>query len=84
MDVEYQPLPSVSDCRDALAPGAPTAHREARDNVVKEIRTEYGDCDAAFTAASHVFSVSLKQHRGGHTPSSRVESSRVRKPTRTR
>ena len=65
VDVEYEPLPSVSDCRDALAPGAPTAHREARDNVVKEIRTEYGDCDAAFAAATHVFSVSLKQHRGG-------------------
>ena len=31
--------------------GAPTAHREARDNVVKEIRTEYGDCDAAFASA---------------------------------
>ena len=65
VDVEYEPLPSVSDCRDAFAPGAPTVHREARDNVVKEIRTEYGDCDAAFAAATHVFSVSLKQHRGG-------------------
>ena len=65
VDVEYEPLPSVSDCRDALAAGAPTAHREARDNVVKEIRTEYGDCDAAFASAPHVFSLSLKQHRGG-------------------
>ena len=65
VEVEYEPLASVSDCRDALAPGAPTAHREARDNVVKEIRTEYGDCDAAFAAAPHVFAVSLKQHRGG-------------------
>ena len=65
VDVEYEPLPSVSDCREALAPGAPTAHRAARDNIVKEIRTEYGDCDAAFAAATHVHSVSLKQHRGG-------------------
>ena len=65
VDVGYEPLASVSDCRDALAPGAPTAHRAARDNVVKEIRTEYGDCDAAFATATHVYSVSLKQHRGG-------------------
>ena len=65
VEIEYEPLPSVSDCRDALAPGAPTVHRAAPDNVVREIRTEYGDCDAAFAAAPHVFSVSLKQHRGG-------------------
>ena len=65
VEVEYEPLPSVSDCRDALAPGAPTVHRAARDNLVKEIRTEYGDCDAAFAAAAQVFTVSLKQHRGG-------------------
>ena len=65
VEIEYEPLPSVSDCREALSPGAPTVHRAAPDNVVKEIRTEYGDCDAAFAAAPHVFSVSLKQHRGG-------------------
>ena len=65
VEIEYEPLPSVSDCREALSPGAPTVHRAAPDNVVEEIRTEYGDCDAAFAAAPHVFSVSLKQHRGG-------------------
>ena len=26
VEVDYQPLPAMSDCRDALRPGAPLAH----------------------------------------------------------
>ena len=29
--VDYEPLPAVSDCRAALAPGAPRAHRGTRE-----------------------------------------------------
>ena len=64
VEVEYDPLPVAADCRDAAAPGAPKVHRKADDNIVTEIRTEYGDCAAAFAKADHVFPISLKQHRG--------------------
>ena len=68
VDVDYEILPAVSDCRDALAPDAPRAHRQAPDNIVTTIRTEFGDCRAAFGTAAHVLNFSLKQHRGSGHP----------------
>ena len=63
--VDYQPLPAVSDCRAALAPGAPLVHRGRYSNLLLEIRQSYGDAAAAFARAPHRVSVNLKQHRGG-------------------
>ncbi len=63
--VDYDPLPTISDCRDALAAGAPTAHRDAEHNLLAEFDMSYGDVDAVFAKAPHVFRESLWQHRGG-------------------
>ncbi len=63
--VDYDVLPAISDCRDALADGAPTAHRDAKDNLLAEFDMGYGDVDAAFAGAAHVFAESIWQHRGG-------------------
>lgn len=63
--VDYEPLPAVSDCRAAVAPGAPLAHRGRKTNVMTEIKQSYGDVTAAFTSTPHQVNVSLKQHRGG-------------------
>lgn len=68
VEVDYDPLPTVSDCREAAAPDAPTVHRNARSNIVTQFRTEYGDCAGAFSTAEHIFKVSLKQHRGAAHP----------------
>ena len=65
VEVEYEILPAISDCRAALADGAATAHREATHNLIAEFDMEYGDVDAAFAGANHVFNESLFQHRGG-------------------
>ena len=65
VQVDYQPLPAVSDCRAALAPGAPLAHRGRTSNVLIEFRQAYGDVADAFARAPHRASVNLKQHRGG-------------------
>ena len=48
VDVDYDVLPAVSDCRDAVKPGAPRAHSDVEDNVAAFVRMEYGDVDAAF------------------------------------
>ena len=64
VDVDYNALPAVSDCRDALAPDAPSAHRRLDDNLLAEYEIGYGDVDAAFAAAAHRVSVSLRQHKG--------------------
>jgi carbon-monoxide dehydrogenase large subunit len=63
--VDYEPLPVVSNCREAAEPGSPTVHRHADGNIVSQFTTEYGDVDQAFSEAAHVFSFSLNQHRGG-------------------
>ncbi|TFH50952.1 MAG: xanthine dehydrogenase family protein molybdopterin-binding subunit, partial [Lysobacterales bacterium] len=65
VEIDYDPLPAVSDCRDGIAVDAPTVHRDASDNIASEFYTEYGDCRAAFANAVHTFKLSLKQHRGG-------------------
>jgi carbon-monoxide dehydrogenase large subunit len=63
--VDYEPLPATSDCRAALAPGAPPVHRLRKSNLLLEIRQSYGDIAAAFARAPHRLSINLKQHRGG-------------------
>jgi carbon-monoxide dehydrogenase large subunit len=63
--VDYEPLPAVSDCREALAPGAAMAHRGKSSNLMHEFRQSYGDVAAAFARAAHHANVNLKQHRGG-------------------
>ncbi|HEY6705637.1 MAG TPA: xanthine dehydrogenase family protein molybdopterin-binding subunit, partial [Xanthobacteraceae bacterium] len=58
--VDYQPLPAVSDCRQALQPGAPRAHLGRAGNVLVEFRQAYGDVEDAFARAPRRSSVSLK------------------------
>ena len=65
VEVDYEPLPAVSDCRKALAPGSPCAHRGRASNLMTEFWLAYGDVAAAFARAPHRVSVNLKQHRGG-------------------
>ncbi|MCC6474939.1 MAG: xanthine dehydrogenase family protein molybdopterin-binding subunit [Burkholderiales bacterium] len=55
VEVQYQPLPSVTDTRDAAKPGAPRLWEHAASNVCLD--AEHGDAaatDAAFAAAAHV------------------------------
>ncbi|MCH8916621.1 MAG: xanthine dehydrogenase family protein molybdopterin-binding subunit [Proteobacteria bacterium] len=63
--VDYDPLPAASDCRDALAEGAPRVHQDAKDNLLAEFNMGYGDIDAAFASAAHIYAESITQHRGG-------------------
>ncbi|HTJ99528.1 MAG TPA: xanthine dehydrogenase family protein molybdopterin-binding subunit, partial [Bordetella sp.] len=63
--IDYDPLPAVADCRTALQEGAPTVHTSAPHNLVAEFDLAYGDVDAVFASAPHVYGESLVQHRGG-------------------
>ena len=65
VEVDYEALPAASDCREALAAEAPLVHRNAPHNLLAEFAMAYGDVDAAFANAPHVFRESLFQHRGG-------------------
>jgi len=62
--VEYEPLDAVSDCRDGLEPGAARSHSDLATNVAAFVPMSYGDVDAAFAGAAHVFEEEIFQHRG--------------------
>ena len=63
--VDYQPLPAIADCRDALAPDAVRVHRGAPHNLVAEFDMGYGAIATAFAGAAHVLRETAWQHRGG-------------------
>ncbi len=63
--VDWEELPPVADCREAVRPGGPRAHAGRDDNVAARFTAAYGDVDAAFARAPHVFREDFWQHRGG-------------------
>jgi carbon-monoxide dehydrogenase large subunit len=65
VEVDYDPLPAVADCRAALADGSPTVHRNGPHNLLAAFDMGYGDVAGAFAKAPHVFKESIWQHRGG-------------------
>jgi aerobic carbon-monoxide dehydrogenase large subunit len=65
VEVDYEPLPAVSDCRAALKGGAPPAHAGADSNAAARFPVKVGDADRAFAGAAHVFREKIHQHRGG-------------------
>ena len=66
--VDYDVLPSVADCRKAAQPTSPAVRRELNTNVAAAYKVVYGDADAAFNKAAHVFHEELWQHRGAAHP----------------
>jgi len=62
--IDFEPLPAVSDCRDGLRDGAPRSHSDLATNVAAFVPMSYGDVDAAFANAAHVFEEEIFQHRG--------------------
>ena len=66
--IDYEPLPVVTDARLAADPSSPVVRTELKSNVLNRFDVEYGDIDAAFAQAAHVFRDDLLQHRGcGHS-----------------
>jgi carbon-monoxide dehydrogenase large subunit len=66
--IDYDVLAAVSDCRRAADPAAPAVRRELNNNVAAAYKVAYGDADAAFAKAAHVFHADLWQHRGAAHP----------------
>ena len=63
--VDFEVLPAVSDCRDAAKPGAVRVHGDLATNIAAVVPMSYGEVDAAFASAAHVFEEELSVHRGG-------------------
>jgi carbon-monoxide dehydrogenase large subunit len=65
VEIDYDPLPSVSDARRALDDDSPRTHSASPHNVVAEFGLNYGDVETAFRNAPHRLSHHFAIHRGG-------------------
>ena len=66
IEIDYEPLPVVTEARDALAPGAPRVFDHIPGNVVFDWDNDMGDAkatDAAFAKAAHVVTLDLINNR---------------------
>ena len=54
IQVEYEPLPSVTDAEKALEPGAPLVREELDSNVCYIATKKGGDVEQAFRQADHI------------------------------
>ena len=63
--VDYDTLPAIVDWERALDADAPLAHSDAEDNLVGQLKGQFGDIDAAFEVADHSFDLEIRMHRGG-------------------
>jgi carbon-monoxide dehydrogenase large subunit len=64
VEIEYEILEVVSDCRKAVAADAPRVRTELDSNVLQEYTLAYGDCDDAFGGAGIVLHEDFWVHRG--------------------
>ncbi len=55
VEVDYEPLPAVTDAERAMAADAPLLHEDLGTNIVYQKTTTLGDIDAAFAQADRVF-----------------------------
>jgi carbon-monoxide dehydrogenase large subunit len=62
--VDYEPLPAVIDCEQALA-GDTAVHSGTAGNLVATLVGKFGDAASAFASAPHIFKERYHLHRGG-------------------
>jgi 2-furoyl-CoA dehydrogenase large subunit len=68
IQVDYEPLRSVVDVREAIKPSSATLFDELDTNLAWTGSLQYGDIDAAFKSADRVVKENLKIHRYSSTP----------------
>jgi len=68
VEVDYDPLPAVTDPEKALEPGAPAVHPEWPDNVAFNFHQEGGDVNKAFSEADVVVKQRITSQRLIPTP----------------
>lgn len=65
IDIDFEPLPAVTDPLAGLAPGSPRARLDCPDNLVARQSIDYGDVEGAFAAASYRFAERFRLNKGG-------------------
>ena len=63
IEVEYEELPAVFTADAAMGEGAPRLHADAEGNIAKNPIFEFGDLEAGFAEADHIFEGTYKTQR---------------------
>jgi aerobic carbon-monoxide dehydrogenase large subunit len=63
VEVDYDPLPAVTDAEEATKPGAPQLHEDAPGNVAFRWHAGVGDVDKAFSEAPVKVSLRIRNQR---------------------
>ncbi|MBS40529.1 MAG: dehydrogenase [Rhodospirillales bacterium] len=65
VNIEYEILPAVSDCRLAVEKSSILAHTQSPHNILAQFDMRYGEVESTFDNASYIFKENIWQHRGG-------------------
>ena len=68
IDVQYEPLPAITDLETAARPGGPLVHGDVPENRAARVVQRVGDPDAAFARAAHVLQERLYIERSCGSP----------------
>ncbi len=68
IDVEYKPLPTVTNHRQATDPTIPPIWPKGSTNLLYQEKKTYGDLDSVFAKADHVFTETFSCHRVSNQP----------------
>ncbi len=68
VEVDYEPLPVVTDIAAAIKPESPVVRTERTSNILATYRVEYGDAASAFSESAIVVAETFDLHRGGGHP----------------
>ncbi|HEV8311102.1 MAG TPA: aerobic carbon-monoxide dehydrogenase large subunit [Methylomirabilota bacterium] len=68
IEVEYEPLPAVTDVEAALVEGSPPVHADVPGNRAARVVQQVGDPDAAFAGAARVLRERLSIERSAGSP----------------
>ena len=66
IEVEYEDLPTVFDCTEALEPGAPVIHEERPDNIAMGVEFSHGDLEAGEAASDYIVEGEYNVHYVTH------------------
>jgi len=68
IEVDYEPLEAVADGRRAAEPGSPLLFEDKESNVMFQRHFVWGEVEAAFKDADHVYTESFRWNRVGANP----------------
>jgi carbon-monoxide dehydrogenase large subunit len=68
IDVQYEPLPAVTDIEASLADGSPLVHADVPSNRAARLSQRVGDPEAAFATAARVLTEQLYVERSCASP----------------